>query len=55
MLIVTHELKFAQAIADRIIFMSDGEIIEQGAAKTFFENPKSERVRSFLTKITQLG
>ncbi|WP_295701054.1 amino acid ABC transporter ATP-binding protein [uncultured Helicobacter sp.] len=55
MLIVTHELKFAKAIAHRIIFMSDGEIIEQGAAKTFFENPKSERVRSFLTKITQLG
>lgn len=55
MLIVTHELKFAKAIADRIIFMSEGEIIEQGRAKLFFESPKNERVRSFLAKVSQLG
>lgn len=55
MLIVTHELKFAKAIADRIIFMSEGEIIEQERAKLFFESPKNERVRSFLAKVSQLG
>lgn len=55
MLIVTHELKFAKAIANKIVFMSDGEIIEQGHSNVFFENPKHERVRSFLAKIAQLG
>ena len=55
MLIVTHELKFAKAIADRIIFMSEGEIIEQERAKLFFESPKNERVRSFPAKVSQLG
>ncbi|MCH5313970.1 MAG: amino acid ABC transporter ATP-binding protein [Helicobacter sp.] len=55
MLIVTHELKFARAIADRIIFMSEGEIIEQERAEIFFESPKHERVRNFLAKVSQLG
>lgn len=55
MLIVTHELKFAKAVADRILFMNEGEIIEQGKAKDFFENVHNERVKYFLSKIAQFA
>lgn len=55
MLIVTHELKFAKAVADRILFMNEGEIIEQGKAKDFFENVRNERVKYFLSKIAQFA
>ncbi|RDU60345.1 amino acid ABC transporter ATP-binding protein [Helicobacter marmotae] len=55
MLIVTHELKFARAIADRIVFMSEGEIIAEGEAKSFFDNPKHERVCAFLKRVSSLG
>lgn len=48
MLIVTHEMGFAKAVSDKVIFMSDGIIEEQGTPTKIFENPKSERLKSFL-------
>ncbi|BEK33094.1 amino acid ABC transporter ATP-binding protein [Campylobacter jejuni] len=48
MLIVTHEMGFAKAVADKIIFMDEGKIIEENDPKSFFENPKSERAKKFL-------
>jgi polar amino acid transport system ATP-binding protein/general L-amino acid transport system ATP-binding protein len=42
---------FARSVADRIIFMDKGEIVEQGAPQVFFNNPKSERTRTFLSQI----
>jgi putative glutamine transport system ATP-binding protein len=51
MVVVTHEMGFAREVADRIIFMDEGRIIEQGTPKEFFENPKHERSRLFLSKI----
>jgi general L-amino acid transport system ATP-binding protein len=51
MLVVTHEMGFARSVADRIIFMDKGEIVEQGPPKTFFANPREERTRTFLAQI----
>ncbi len=51
MLCVTHEMGFARTVANRVIFMDRGEIIEQGPPKEFFANPKSERTRLFLSQI----
>lgn len=51
MLLVTHELKFARALADKIIFMNDGQIIEEAPTKDFFTRPKHERTRAFLEKL----
>jgi general L-amino acid transport system ATP-binding protein len=51
MLCVTHEMGFARSVADRVIFMDQGEIVEQGAPKEFFANPKSERTKLFLSQI----
>ena len=48
MLIVTHELQFARAIADRIIFMDKGVIAEEGTAEAFFNHPKTQRAQEFL-------
>ena len=48
MLIVTHELQFARAIADRIIFMDKGVIAEEGTAEEFFNHPKTQRAQEFL-------
>lgn len=48
MIIVTHELQFARAIADHIIFMDKGKIIEEATPEAFFTNPKTERARDFL-------
>lgn len=48
MVIVTHEMQFARAIADRIIFMDKGEIVEENSPSNFFTNPKTERARQFL-------
>ncbi|HFI0398804.1 TPA: amino acid ABC transporter ATP-binding protein [Streptococcus suis] len=49
MLIVTHEMEFARAIADRIIFMDKGEIIEKNTAQNFFQHPQTQRAQAFLT------
>lgn len=48
MLIVTHEMQFAKAVADRIVFMDEGKIVEEGTAKEFFEHPRTERAKKFL-------
>ncbi|WP_421206150.1 amino acid ABC transporter ATP-binding protein [Aeromonas sp. 601027] len=50
LLIVTHELAFARAVADRIVFMDGGHILEQAAPHQFFDNPRSQRARQFLAK-----
>ena len=51
MLVVTHEMGFAQAVANRVIFMADGQIIEQNNPFDFFNNPQSERTKQFLSQI----
>jgi general L-amino acid transport system ATP-binding protein len=51
MLVVTHEMGFARTVANRIIFMDGGEIIEQNEPKEFFNNPRSERTKLFLSQI----
>lgn len=48
MLIVTHEMQFARAIADRIIFLDNGKIVEEATPDVFFDNPKTERAKQFL-------
>ena len=51
MLVVTHEMGFARAVADRVIFMDQGAIVEQGPPQEFFEAPKHARTREFLSQI----
>ena len=51
MLVVTHEMGFARAASDRVIFMDRGEIVEEGPPQTFFANPRQERTRAFLSQI----
>lgn len=51
MLIVTHEMGFARNVANRILFMDNGEIIEDCSPKDFFENPTNERIKDFLNKV----
>ena len=49
MVVVTHELEFAKHVADKIVFMEEGKIVEISSPKEFFENPKTERAKSFLS------
>ena len=51
MMCVTHEMGFARQVADRVIFMDDGQILEEGTPEHFFENPQNPRCRDFLAKI----
>lgn len=51
MVCVTHEMGFARQVADRVIFMDDGSILEEGTPEHFFENPQNERTKLFLSKI----
>lgn len=51
MIIVTHEMGFAREVADRVIFMDGGYIVEQGTPEEIFGNPKNERTISFLEKV----
>jgi general L-amino acid transport system ATP-binding protein len=51
MLVVTHEMGFAKRVADRVIFMDQGEIVEQNTPDEFFHNPKSDRTKLFLSQI----
>ena len=51
MLVVTHEMGFANKVADRVIFMDEGQIVEQNDPENFFNNPKSERTKLFLSQI----
>jgi len=51
MLCVTHEMGFARQVADRVVFMDQGEIVETGPPATLFAAPHTERLRSFLARI----
>jgi general L-amino acid transport system ATP-binding protein len=51
MIVVTHEMGFARAVADRVVFMSDGAIVEVGTPEHFFTNPQEERTKLFLSQI----
>ena len=54
MMVVTHEMGFAREVADRIVFLEKGSIVEEGSPHDLFYNPKHERTREFLWKITEL-
>ncbi len=51
MIVVTHEMGFAREVADRVVFMADGEVVEVGTAEHFFQNPQEERTKLFLSQI----
>jgi glutamate transport system ATP-binding protein len=51
MVVVTHEMGFARKAADRVVFMSDGAIVEEATPEEFFTHPKSDRAKDFLSKI----
>ena len=51
MIVVTHEMGFARAVADRVVFMADGEIVEVGTPQHFFEDPQEDRTKLFLSQI----
>jgi glutamate transport system ATP-binding protein len=51
MVVVTHEMGFARHAADRVVFMADGQLVEEATPEEFFDTPKSERARDFLSKI----
>jgi general L-amino acid transport system ATP-binding protein len=51
MLVVTHEMGFAKSVADRVMFMDEGQIVEQNTPHVFFENPQHERTKLFLSQI----
>ena len=51
MMIITHEMLFAKDVSDRVIFMADGRIVEQGAPDDIFVRPRKERTRAFLQRV----
>ena len=51
MIVVTHEMGFAKEVADQMIFMDEGMIVEKATTKEFFANPKSDRTKLFLSQI----
>ena len=53
MLCVTHEMGFARAVADRVVFMDQGQIVEQAAVQDFFDQPQQQRTRDFLARVLQ--
>lgn len=53
MVIVTHEMRFAQDVADRILFMADGQIVEDAEPKAFFAQPSTDRAQKFLAKVNE--
>ena len=55
MIVVTHEMGFAREVADRVVFMADGAIVEEGVPDAFFANPRHERSRAFLSNIQSFG
>jgi len=55
MVVVTHEMAFAREVADRVVFMDDGVIVEQGPPAELFANPREPRTRDFLRRVTQPG
>ena len=55
MLVVTHEMSFAREVADRVLYMEDGQIIEDAPPEVLFTNPKDPRCRQFLERVRQPG
>jgi ABC-type polar amino acid transport system ATPase subunit len=55
MVVVTHEMGFARDVADRIIFMADGAVVEEGSPQAFFTDPRNERTRQFLQSVLERG
>ena len=55
MIVVTHEMGFARQVADRVVFMDDGEIVEINAPEPFFDNPQHDRTKLFLSQILRFG
>ena len=53
MVIVTHEMNFAREVANRILFMEDGVIVEDAPPEEFFEHPKNDRIRQFIRKVEE--
>ena len=51
MVVVTHEMGFAREVADRVVFMADGEIVEVGTPTELFDQPQEERAKKFLSQI----
>ncbi len=51
MIVVTHEIGFAREVADTVVFMDDGRIVEQGAPTDILDRPRHERTRAFLSKV----
>jgi glutamate transport system ATP-binding protein len=51
MIVVTHEMGFARKAADRVVFMADGQIVEDATPEQFFTNPQSSRAKDFLSKL----
>ena len=51
MVVVTHEMGFAREVADKVVFMDAGQLIEQGTPEQIFEHPQSERLKTFLDKV----
>ncbi len=51
MIVVTHEMGFARKAADRVVFMADGQIVEEASPDVFFTNPRSDRAKDFLSKL----
>jgi general L-amino acid transport system ATP-binding protein len=51
MLVVTHEMGFARTVADRVIFMDEGQIIEENTPDAFFDNPSSDRAQTFISQV----
>ena len=52
MIVVTHEMNFARQVASRVLFMADGVIVEEGTAEEIFENPREERTKQFLKRVS---
>ena len=55
MIIVTHEMSFAEEVADKVVFMDGGFVLEEGISSEIFYNPKEERTRQFLKRILPVG
>jgi ABC-type polar amino acid transport system ATPase subunit len=51
MVVVTHEMGFAREVGDRVVFMDQGQVLEEGTPEQFFTNPQHERLQAFLSKI----
>ena len=51
MVVVTHEMGFAKEVADRVVFMADGNVVEEGTPEEVFDHPQNERTKSFLEKV----